>query len=272
MEVTMSAKLAVAVMAAVIGSGCIRSATLITVKPDGSGTIEQTVLMNAAALKGMLGGLGGAQQTSSGGLNEEELRKTAARLGEGVSYVSSEPLKADDGFEGAKALYAFTDINKIRVSQDPNLTGAAPGGVSTAPKDDNPVTFALARSGGVSNLTVTFNDKPARDKAASPAPPGGPSMDNPQMMEMMKTMFQGFKVGIDLQVVGSIIKTNADHVAGSKVTLLEMDLGALRADEAKLKEVQKVLGPNASVAELKPYLKDIKGLKVNDPVVTIAFK
>ena len=54
----MSAKLAVAVMAAVIGSGCIRSATLITVKPDGTGTVEQTVLMNAAALKGMLGGLG----------------------------------------------------------------------------------------------------------------------------------------------------------------------------------------------------------------------
>ena len=54
----MYAKLAVAVLAAVIGSGCIRSATLITVKPDGTGTIEQTVLMNAAALKGMLGGLG----------------------------------------------------------------------------------------------------------------------------------------------------------------------------------------------------------------------
>ena len=268
----MYAKLAVAVVAAVIGSGCIRSATLITVKPDGSGTIEQSVLMNAAALKGMLGGLGGAQQSSSGGINEDELRKAAAKLGEGVTYVSSEPLKADDGFEGSKALYAFTDISKVRVSQDPNLTGASTGGVATAPKDDSPVTFAMTRTGGVSNLTVTFNDKPARDKAASQTPPGGPSMDNPQMMEMMKTMFQGFKVGIDLQVVGSIIKTNADHVAGSKVTLLEMDLGALLADEAKLKEVQKVLGPNASVAELKPYLKDIKGLKVNDPVVTIAFK
>lgn len=268
----MYAKLAVAVVAAVIGSGCIRSATLITVKPDGTGTIEQTVLMNAAALKGMLGGFGGAtQQSSGGGINEEELRKSAARLGEGVTYVSAEPIKADDGFEGAKAIYAFTDINTVRVDQDPNLTGSTTGGVATAPKEDNPVTFALTRTGGVSNLTVTFNDKPAREKAATQAP-GGPNMDNPQMTEMMKTMFQGFKVSIDLQVAGSIIKTNADHVAGSKVTLLEMDLGALLADEAKLKEVQKVLGPNASVAELKPYLKDIKGLKVNDPVVTIAFK
>ena len=43
-------------------------------------------------------------------------------------------------------------------------------------------------------------------------------------------------------------------------------------DEAKLKQVQKALGPNASVSELKPYLKDVKGLKVNDPVVTIAFR
>ena len=268
----MFAKLAVAVMAAVIGSGCIRSTTLITVKPDGAGTIEQTVLMNAAALKGMLGGLGDAQQ-SSGGISEEELRKTAARLGEGVTYVSSEPIKADDGFEGAKAVYAFTDISKVRVDQDPNLAGSTPGGVSTTTKkSDNPVTFAMTRTGGVSNLTVTFNDKPVRDKATEAPPTGGPQMDNPQMTEMMKTMFKGFKVNIDLQVVGAILKTNADHVSGSKVTLLEMDLEALLADEAKLREVQKALGPNASIAELKPYLKDIKGLKVNDPVVTIAFK
>jgi hypothetical protein len=267
----MYAKLALAVMAAVIGSGCIRSATLITVKPDGTGTIEQTVLMNAAALKGMLGGLGAPEQSTSKPISEDEMRKTAAKLGEGVTYVSSEPIKAPDGFEGSKAVYAFTDISKVRVDQNPNLAGSTTGGVTTGSKSDDPVTFAMTRSGGLSNLTVTFNDKPAREKAATP-PAGGPQMDNPQMTEMMKTMFKGFKVNIDLQVAGTIVKTNADHVAGSKVTLLEMDLEALLADEAKLKEVQKVLGPNASVAELKPYLKDIKGLKINDPVVTIAFK
>ena len=75
-----------------------------------------------------------------------------------------------------------------------------------------------------------------------------------------------------IEVAGKILKTNADHVAGSRVTLLEMDMEALLQDEAKLKQVQKALGPNASVSELKPYLKDVKGLKVNDPVVTIAFR
>ena len=111
-------------------------------KPDGSGTIEQTLLMNTAALKGMLGGLGGTQQ-SSGGINEDELRKAAARLGEGVTYVSSEPLKADDGFEGAKVIYAFTDINKVRVDQDPNLAGLHHGRRGHGRQDTNPVTFAI---------------------------------------------------------------------------------------------------------------------------------
>ena len=41
----------------VLARGCINSSTLIKVKPDGSGTIEQTMLMNMAALKGMMAGL-----------------------------------------------------------------------------------------------------------------------------------------------------------------------------------------------------------------------
>ena len=47
------------------------------------------------------------------------------------------------------------------------------------------------------------------------------------MIDMMKTMFEGFKVNIDLEVAGTIVKTNAEYVAGSSVTLLEMDMEAL---------------------------------------------
>ncbi len=181
-------------------------------------------------------------------------------------------MKSPDGFEGSKAIYAFTDVTKLRVDQDPNLSGSTTGGISTPPKDSNPVTFAFAKAGGVNTLTVSLKDEPKAADAKTPAPTGGPDMDNPQMMEMMKSMFKGFKVSIDVVVAGAIVKTNADHVSGSRVTLLEMDMETLLKDDAKLKELQKVLGPGASVSELKPYLKDVKGLKINDPVVTIAFK
>lgn len=269
----MFAKVATAALVATLCTGCIRSATVITVKADGSGTVEQTMLVNLGLMKGMLGGLGGQSTPAPGALNEADLTRTAARMGEGVTYVSAEPLKSPDGFEGTKALYAFTDVTKLRVDQDPNLSGSTTGGISTPPKNSTPVTFGFATAGGVNTLTVSLKDepKPAGD-GKTPAPTGGPDMDNPQMMEMMRSMFKGFKVSIDVVVDGAIVKTNADHVAGSRVTLLEMDMETLLKDDAKLKELQKVLGPGASVSELKPYLKDVQGLKINDPVVTIAFK
>ena len=268
----MFAKVASAAFVAVLCTGCIRSATVINVKADGSGTVEQTMLMNLGLMKGMLGGMAGPQAQTPGGVNEADLKRSAARMGEGVTFVSAEPLKSDDGFEGTKALYAFTDVTKLRVDQDPNLSGATTGGVSTPPKDSNPVTFQFAQADGVSTLTVSLKDKPKAEGGPTPAPPGGPDMDNPQMLEMMRSMFKGFKVSIDGAVAGTILKTNADHVAGSRVTLLEMDMEKLMQDEAQLKKVQKMLGPTASVSELKPYLKDVKGLKVNDPVVTISFQ
>lgn len=268
----MSAKPVAVALAALLCTGCLRSATVITVKADGSGTVEQTTLMNLAFVKGMFSGMGGQTSQAPGAVNEADLRRAAQRMGEGVAFVSASPMKTDDGFEGSKALFTFTDVTKLRVDQDPNLSGSTTGGFSTPPKNDNPVTFGFAKgSDGASTLTVTLNEKTG-DGGGSKSSQGGPDMDNPQMLEMMRTMFKGFRVGIDVVVDGKILKTNADHVAGSRVTLLEMDMEKLLADEAKLREVQKALGPGASVSELKPYLKDVQGLKVNDPVVTISFR
>ena len=268
----MFAKVATVALAAVLCTGCIRSATVINVKADGTGTVEQTMLVNTGFMKGMLGGLGNQTALPAGTVNEADLKRTAERMGEGVTFVSAVPMKSDDGFEGSKALYAFADVTKLRVDQDPNLSGANSGGIATPPKADNPVTFEFAKADGVSTLTVSLKDKPKAPGATPSTPPGGPDMDNPQMLDMMRSIFKGFKVSIDVAVAGKILKTNADYVSGSRVTLLEMDMEKLLQDEAKLKNLQKVLGPNASVSELKPYLKDVQGLKVNDPVVTIAFR
>ena len=109
-----------------------------------------------------------------------------------------------------------------------------------------------------------FQDKPGA--GVNPEKPqGGPDMSDPTIMKMVKTMFDGFKIAIDLEVVGSIVKTNAEYVKGSRMTLLEMDLGQLFEDQEKLKALQGKIGPGASLTEVKPYLKDVKGVKINDP-------
>ncbi len=52
-------------------------------------------------------------------INRADLERTAARMGKGVTLVSAEPFKGENGFEGTKAIFAFEDINLIQISQDP---------------------------------------------------------------------------------------------------------------------------------------------------------
>ena len=47
---------------------------------------------------------------------------------------------------------------------------------------------------------------------------------------------------------------------------------SLLADEAKLKALQGKLGPDVSLSEVKPYLKDIKGIKIDGPSISVEFR
>jgi hypothetical protein len=251
----------------VVASGCLNSASLIKVKPDGSGTLEQTMLVNTAALKGLMAGMGGGQLKESGGvLNEAEFKRVGERMG--MRPVSLTPLK-EGGFEGGKAIYAFDDITKVRVDQDPQMRSA---GVAASGSSGSPIKFGLSRQGASSVLTITV-DETAADAATTRAQ-DAPSLESidPAMMQMIKTMFDGFRILIDLEVDGKIVKTNADYVDGSRVTLLEVDMAGVFADEAKLRALQSKVQPGSTISELRPYLKDIKGVKVNHPAVTIEFR
>lgn len=254
-------------------TACLNSTTLVKLKPDGSGTVEQTTLVNMSAMKGMIPG--GAQQGAQGPMmNKADLERTAERMGKGVRLLSTEPVKGANGFEGTKAIFSFDDINQIQINQDPGLSGGTNADrLSTGPSDDDPVKFKLTRTGDTSTLTINFTDRPSGSSTPNPAGGGDmPDLTNPMIMNMMKAMFQGFKINIDLEVVGSIVKTNAEYVSGSRLTLLEMDMGALLADEAKLKALQGKLGPDVSLSEVKPYLKDIKGIKIDGPSISVEFR
>jgi hypothetical protein len=252
-----------------VTSGCLNSASLIKVKPDGSGTIEQTMLVNFAAVKGLMAGMGATAQgkESEGILNEADFKRAGERMG--VRPVSLTPMKQGN-FQGAKAVYAFDDITKVRVDQDPQVSGAT--GKMARSSTNNPIRFTLTRQGGSSVLTISVDEKAAAEVTAKAQ--DAPSLDSidPAMLQMIKTMFEGFHVGIDLEVEGKIIKTNADYVSGSRVTLLEVDMTDVLEDEAKLKALQSKVKPGVSLSELRPHLKEIKGVKINHPTVTIEYR
>jgi hypothetical protein len=264
-------RIALVIVVACTVSGCINSSSLVRVKPDGSGIIEQTLLVNTATLKGLMAGVGAQGQVKEmpGILNEAEFKRTAERMG--VKPVSLTPLK-EGGFEGAKAVFAFDDVTKIRVDQDPQLAGTSSGTfASPPPASKSPIKFGFAKQGGSSVLTIMVDEQTAAP-GVKPDPSTPPQKIDPAMMQMVKTMFQGFKVVIDVEVEGKIVKTNADYVNGSRVTMLELDMARLFEDEAALAALQTKVGPGASIADVRPYLKDVKGVKINNPNVTIEFR
>jgi hypothetical protein len=209
-----------------------------------------------------------AGKESEGVLNEAEFKRAGERMG--VRPVSLTPVK-DGNFQGAKAVYAFDDITKVRVDQDPQMSGAT-GGKPRSSGNSNPIRFGLTKSGGASVLTISVDEKMAAD--ATSKAQEAPSLDkvDPAMLQMIKTMFDGFRVGIDLEVEGKIVKTNADYVNGSRITLLEVEMAGVFEDEEKLKALQSKVKPGVSLSELRPYLKDIKGVKVNHPSITIEYR
>jgi hypothetical protein len=264
------------VLLAAITSGCITALTSIKLRPDGSGTIEQTLSMNAAVASQFAEMASGFSDAAPGAkkneppelFSEKDMKEAATKFGEGVVFVSSKPIKTADRV-GRIATYQFSDITKLRIDQKPP-TGDMPGASGSAGKED--VLFRFARQpSGTSQLTVVFPDSKLEQarKDATTDTEGAKKKVDPGQLEMMKKLFDGLKVAIDVDVLGTIVKTNSPYVQGSRVTLLEMDFSQLLANEQLMSQI----GEPGSLDEAKQLLKNVKGFKVNlDPEVTIEFR
>jgi flagellar basal body rod protein FlgG len=91
------------------------------------------------------------------------------------------------------------------------------------------------------------NDRKLGKSSDEPGRTPGPGDIPPPMMEMVKKMFDGMRISIAVDVVGTLVKTSSPHVAGQRVTILEMDMGELMKQADGMKNLQGLqpLGDNA---------------------------
>lgn len=236
--------------------------TVMKLKGDGTGTIEHRMLFTTQALVQLrqfaaLGGGGQIDPTS-----EQQARDMAAALGTSVTYVSSTPVKTPTG-EGRDAVYAFTDVNQLRIATQP----AAPGGMAIrAPgfdADATVLTFSLVHDPS-GNAVLRINaPEPALLEALN-ANPGAQ-----QQLPMIKSMLAGARVTLAVEPDGTIVKSSSPYVEGQRVTLLDVDLDQVLQDsDALLAKLQTA----KSNDEAKAMLRDVPGLKMPpDHEITIEF-
>jgi hypothetical protein len=271
-------RLAIALVAAAaaLSAGCFQSETVIRVKADGTGTIEQTNLANKEML-GMAAGMAkqAAQQSGADAsktpsldnigdlFDEAKIREQASSFGLGVRYVSSAPVAAG-GLNGVKAIFAFDDVRLLNLN---NRQGSA----TPTPQ----LRFELDRAeAGGSTLRVRLPDGRAAGADAAPeAPPVAQRPElPPEALAMVRNMFKGATVNVAVEVEGAIVTTDGPKRDGSRVTIFGVDFEQLLSDPAKFSALQS-MKPGADFTTVRKALVGVPGVLLPDTsTVTIEFR
>jgi hypothetical protein len=264
--------LSIMVVLLVVLTGCIETTTVLRVRNDGSGTIEETLIFSKTFME-LLAGMGGeaAGKDKPDFLNEDELRENAPELGEGVTFVSAEKVDTERG-SGYAALYEFKDINKVRINQNPGDKISLPsmgGDEEETPKEY--VHFHFTK-GKTSTLEIINPIRPPEVKAEEKeAGEGEIDMGDAGMVEMMKELYRDMKIALIVEVEGKIVDTNANFRDGSRITIMELDFGKLMEDEEAF---QKLMSSEPeTIEDIKEISKEIPGIKVEtEERIVISFK
>ena len=257
-------------------SGCFQIERVFKVNKNGSGTIEETVLMSQEfidQMKQMATSFGGGEieetDEESSYHDVDELKKEAAKMGEGVKYVSSKPLKKD-GKLGYFVIYSFEDITKVIVDENPADNMMSSPGMVEEKKD---LQFKFNK-GKTSELTIIFPEE-EEDEEYEETEEYEESEEvssvSDKDMNMMKAMYKGMKISVRVIVDGKIVESNATHQKGNEVTLSEIDFDTILENEEAFKAFSDQ--KDSTDEDMKKSMKEFKGFKadMNEEVV-IKFK
>jgi hypothetical protein len=275
------ARAVLAVPVALMAGGCINLQTIVKVKPDGSGTLHQTMTMNPQAMEAMMEGMAksmggevkkGENKTTRTkktvpGTSAAEAKAKATEFGEGVTFTSVQEIDKPDAM-GATLNFAFTDVNTLRINPKPDkpMKGMGGPGGPEAEKPEDRVKFRFAKApSGNPQLTVVMGEmKREPKKDATPPPPTGP-----EELAMMKQMFKGMRILMAVDVEGKVVKSNSPYVEGNRVTIIDFDFEKL-LENPNLKTLDPIF--EGTLDDARKALKGVKGIKMNlDPEVNIEF-
>jgi hypothetical protein len=270
-----------AVVCAVFSAGCFTSDSVIVVQGDGSGTVTNTILLKSATMELLKsaqpfveaekGGTADATKPASKEFfSEAKMREAAGNMGEGVTFQSMQPIKKE-GWEGVSVVYAFKDVSKLRY----NMRSESAVAPTESAQELMTFRFSPAAATAPAKLTIVMPIEKAlkeRSKTSGPMPKVDDSPMGKAMMEQFKTMFEGLRASVAVEVGGPIVSTNADYVSGSKVTLLAVDFNQMMASGADFEMFGAITDGTMPLSEAREKLKATKGLSMQlQPEVNVEF-
>ena len=265
-----------AALLGMLTTGCIETHMLITVEKDGSGTVQERVVMNnmvVGMMQGMAKSMGGEDAetgTSDELFSREDVLEQAAEMGEGVELVSFEEIE-EAGGTGYVAVFSFDDINTLRVKQDPGESMPTMPGEAEEEEpmeeDESEHIFFAFEPGSPARLTITppeMEEQEDEEEIELEVEEEEGDAENQVQLggfEQMAQFMRGMHISMVVHVRGSIVETNAQYAEDSKITIMDIDFDKVIDNPEKLKELEAAeeKGPAATM----DILRDIPGMKLD---------
>lgn len=255
-------KLIILAVAASVGlSNCIDVHQVVNVKKDGSGTIEETMTIS---MPPELAALGGGQDPVAEMLKNNPHKKRAGKMGEGVEFVSSKAFEGENGAQGIKTIFKFSDISKVKLSGDAGMSAMNPDPTAQAEekKDEELIKFAFEK-GDTSKLTLKMPPMTGTD-----APDQEVDL---QQFAMVSQFMKGMRLRVTIKPEGEITKTDATYSDSESITLVDMQMDKVMKDYETFKafsQLSKEKDREVIGAKIKEF--GLKGESKEE--ITIEFK
>lgn len=270
-------------------AGCFQVDQVVTLSPDGSGTLEETFMISrriaesmASLTAGMDGqpagpeGVGAAPKQQQSFFKDDEIKKRAEGFGKGVTYVKMERL-ANKDFEGYRALYSFKNINMLRLDQkSPGMSsrneqegGAAPKGTEFVFTPGKTAMLVVKQHAGTTPAPA--GNAVAVTAKGAPAETAPVKESSPEELAMVRQMFAGLRFSTTLVIKGKVVDSNATYRSGSTITLAEVDFGKI-LDKPDVLAKMTTVQPGDQAAALE-MIKNLPGMKVDlNDELRVSFK
>lgn len=213
--------------------GCVNVTSTLTVRPDGSGTVTERMMLPPQVTMMMQSLQEMGDSTMSNGLFTKEQVRERIESMPGLRLESVTMLSNEQG-EGYEAVYAFENLNEANYDPAPGdmLPEDAAENRREAPFDILSAVDLSVAPGSPATLTIRM----PRDEADAEVDDDSLSSDSsddpltPREERMLRQMLNDAGIRLAVCVEGTIVETNATHRSGSTVTLFDMDFGKLMRD------------------------------------------
>lgn len=243
-------------------ASCLEIKSTVIVNKDGTATIEESVLLGAQLAAMMQAGGGQGDQLKGLVMDKEKAEERAKKLGEGVTVKSHEEVKTPDGKSGVKIVFAVADLSKLKYTPfEPEQKGKP---ASTS----EPMTFALSGS----TLTITNPDADKKKGGDLEKPKKSPE-EIAQMkaqMAMMKPMFAGMRMSVEVKGANGIASSDASHLNDGSISYVDIQFDKLVDNADAFAEVMESGEGGMSMADVAKKFEKVDGLKVEGKKVVTA--